>query len=108
MGSLCEMMVIGRADLQSLFEKSPKEMKLFEEEVFHEHARKQQVRSISLKLLVNHLKGDDKKSEDKKSAAALRVQMAWGKYCDVIVAKQAAKMLEHEEPTKKLADLIAD
>ena len=67
----CEMFAITREDLSSLFEKRPSEGRVILQAVYKEYARKERMRALSLKLLINRL------GKDSLDAAALRMQIAW-------------------------------
>jgi CRP-like cAMP-binding protein len=99
----CEMMIISTEDLQELFTRRPREGKIIYNAVLQEHVRKERMRNISLRLLMNRL-GRERKDEQ----AAIRLQIAWNKMCDASVYRvvdfdaddraQPKKMSAHREP----------
>ena len=86
-GTTCEMMCLSTDDLSTLFEKHTNEALIIKHEVLFEHMRKERMRNLSVRLLVNHMeKGNDKQ---RKMAAALRIQAAWNKHCDRVCYAEA-------------------
>ena len=75
--SSCEMFAISAEDLSELFEKHPTEGRIILEAVMREHKRKEQLRTLSLRLLINRL-GES----SPENSAALRLQLAWNRKCD--------------------------
>lgn len=75
--SSCEMFAISSEDLSELFEKRPHEGRIILDSVMREHKRKEQLRTLSLRLLINHLG-----KSSPHDSAALRLQLAWGRKCD--------------------------
>ena len=97
----CEMMVISSDELSELFKRRPVEGKLIKEAVLAEHVRKERMRSLSLRLLINKL-GDGspaqslegniedltfENSKAHQQRAALQLQLAWSKRQDLLDLK---------------------
>lgn len=80
--SSCEMFVVSVEDLSKLFTERPTEGRIILEAVMREHKRKEQLRNLSLKLLVNRI--GKTRPED---AAALRLQLAWNRHLDEMAYK---------------------
>lgn len=84
----CEMLCISSDDLTKLFNKHPRAGKIIFHAVLHEHVRKERMRNLSLRLLVNQLdrpipgETADQSYKRKLTAAAVRLQCAWNKACD--------------------------
>ena len=80
----CELLMISSEDLQQIFERHPREGKVIHSAVLREHVRKERLRGLSLRLLINRM-GETRKLD----AAALRMQMAWNRVCERVIFKQA-------------------
>lgn len=80
----CELFLLTRESLSELFQKRPQEGKLIHQKVMKEHVRKERMRNISLRLLLNRL-GPDQMD----TAAALRVQLAWNRVQDLLHFKMS-------------------
>ena len=89
--SMCEMLCISGADLAELFAKHPREGRLIHSAVLREHMRKEKMRNLSLRLLVNKIVqptgGGPPDAEAKRVAAAVRFQIAWNRICDSRIYK---------------------
>ena len=86
------MLCISADDLRDLFSRRPREGRIIYHAVLTEHVRKERMRNLSLRLLVNRMEqsepGDSDESENRKRAvAAMKLQMAWNKACDASVFK---------------------
>ena len=77
----CEMLLISGDDLRDLFAQYPREAKVIHSAVLKEHVRKERMRGLSLKLLINRLNGAHA-LEQQMIAAALKLQFAWNRVCD--------------------------
>jgi len=84
----CEFLLLTRDALTELFARRPREGKLIHQTVMREHVRKERMRGISLRLLLNSM-GPGMALE----AAALRVQIAWNQVQDRLHFK-----LSHFDP----------
>jgi hypothetical protein len=73
----CEFLLLSREALSELFARRPREGKLIHQTVMREHVRKERMRGISLRLLLNRM-GPGMALE----GAALRVQIAWNQVQD--------------------------
>ena len=58
---------------------------MIQQAVLKEHERKERMRGISLRLLINRMTAPEQALE----RAALQVQMAWNRVCDLVIFKQA-------------------
>lgn len=72
----CEIYLISSEDLTELFRRRPYEGKLIHAAVLREHIHKERLRGLSLRLLINNV------SNRPRDVAALKIQVAWGKYLD--------------------------
>jgi len=72
----CEIYLISTEDLMKLFRRRPVEGKLIHAAVLREHVHKERLRGLSLRLLMNNLHNRP------HDVAALKIQLAWGKYLD--------------------------
>ena len=79
----CDLLIISSDDLEKLFAEHPREGKLIHQAVLKEHVRKERMRGISLRLLLN------KMGPQSLDAAALRVQLAWNRVCERVYFKQS-------------------
>jgi CRP-like cAMP-binding protein len=75
--SSCEMYIVSADDLGELFRRRPDEGKLIYAAVLREYLRKQRLRNLSLRLLLNKLE-----NTSPMHVAALRLQMAYSKHMD--------------------------
>jgi len=80
----CDLLLISSEDLTTLLRDHPREGKLIHSAVLKEHVRKERMRGISLRLLLNRM-GKAKEMD----AAALRVQLAWNRVCERVYFKQS-------------------
>jgi len=86
--TMCEMLYISDTDLKQLFVKYPREGRLIHKTVMAEHRNKERIRLLALRMLINriltHHSAFHELSDDfkERTVAALRMQIAWAKYCD--------------------------
>ena len=86
----CDMIVIFQDQLMDLFQRRPHESAIIRTAVLKEHHRKERLRYLSLRLLINWLEGGSKNKLNKHQpthamkmeVSALRIQIAWSKYLD--------------------------
>jgi|LauGreDrversion2_2_1035103.scaffolds.fasta_scaffold04374_2 CRP-like cAMP-binding protein len=86
----CDMIVIFQDQLMDLFQRRPHESAIIRTAVLKEHHRKERLRYLSLRLLINWLEGGSKNKVNKHQpthamkmeVSALRIQIAWSKYLD--------------------------
>ena len=88
----CDMLCISADDLRDLFSRRPREGRIIYHAVLTEHVRKERMRNLSLRLLVNRMEQskpeDEEESEKcKLTVATMKLQMAWNKACDASVFK---------------------
>jgi len=83
----CEIYLISTYDLTELFRRRPLEGKLIRNAVLIEHKRKERMRYLTLRLLINQLALNPERVDD---AAALKVQIAWSKHIDRLFGSEGA------------------
>ena len=75
----CEMYSITAADLTDLFIRRPREGRMIRKAVLVEQNRKERLRLLSLRLLINRLGATQYRAKD---VAALKLQVAYSKHLD--------------------------
>jgi CRP-like cAMP-binding protein len=106
----CEMYTVSRASLHELFNKRPREGRLMHAALLREHVRKEKMRALSLRMLMNKL-AYNPTQEVIELIAALRLQLYWTKVTESIslemMPMQGKGEVDEEKP-RPLSEQILD
>ena len=104
----CEMYTISRASLHELFNRRPREGHLMHAALLREHMRKEKLRALSLRMLMNKL--SYRPTEDAVQLnAALRLQLCWMKITESLsLQMMPTPKAEGAEDQRSLTEEIYD
>jgi len=100
--SKCDMFVISSGDLSELFARRPREGVIIHQSVMAAYHKKENLRVLSLRLQLNRLTGS--RPQD---AAALRLQLAWNRYCKTLEMRIMADNLTEDSMRESLQEHIS-
>ena len=106
--SPCEMYTISATDLQSLFCKRPREGRLMHASLVREHNRKEKMRALSLRMLMNKL-AYRPSPETAEMIAALRLQLVWCRVTETLsMAMMPIQAVEDDAEERTLSEKILE
>ena len=97
----CDLFTISKDALQDLFSRRPREGRLMHQALLREHLRKEKMRALSLRIVMNKLLVEGSQEplteETEQLIAALKMQLVWARFTESYVMKN---MPTKEEPEK--------